>query len=214
MHGLVGDARSTWKKADSSPFWLQDYLPHDVEDARVFTYGYDACSVFQKPKGDNEACARRLLQSLHAQRQASNQKHRPLIFIAHCFGGILVKQALELAYREGHLPNLNHHTIGIVFFGTPHRCFHRHSSNGFASLTTWTQPFARELNDALVNNKDLLKKLRAESEYMSPHLMILSFCETQNMDGWPDLVSTDRSKIRHAINRVLCARSSRKKKRS
>ena len=52
------------------------------------------------------------------------EKSRPLLFIAHSLGGIVVKEAL----RQSHFGESNHNqsrsifdaTCGILFFGTPH----------------------------------------------------------------------------------------------
>lgn len=39
MTGLAGRAFGSWQ-AGNGMMWLRDYLPRDVGDLRVFTYGY------------------------------------------------------------------------------------------------------------------------------------------------------------------------------
>ncbi|KUI70954.1 Ankyrin-2 [Cytospora mali] len=50
---------------------------------------------------------------------------RPLLFIAHSFGGLITKIALVKSRETEHMKQHLHHimtaTVGILFFGTPHR---------------------------------------------------------------------------------------------
>lgn len=41
MHGLNGHREKTWT-ASNGVHWLRDLLPHDVPQARIFSWGYDA----------------------------------------------------------------------------------------------------------------------------------------------------------------------------
>lgn len=47
VHGLNGDAYRTWtykatQKGEKDVLWLRDLLPLEIQDARIFTYGYDS----------------------------------------------------------------------------------------------------------------------------------------------------------------------------
>jgi hypothetical protein len=42
LHGLNGHAFKTWAHGETNCMWLRDLLPHDVDDARVLLYGYNA----------------------------------------------------------------------------------------------------------------------------------------------------------------------------
>jgi hypothetical protein len=39
--GLAGHPIGSWALPDSQ-MWLRDFIPHDIPNARVLTYGYDA----------------------------------------------------------------------------------------------------------------------------------------------------------------------------
>lgn len=62
-----------------------------------------------------------LLRSLVDKREESEETERPLIFIAHSLGGIVVKQALPQARLEPQYQSICDAILGIIFFGTPHR---------------------------------------------------------------------------------------------
>ena len=119
IHGLNGDAYKTWTHQKSGNLWLRDQLPRDLPGARIYTYGYPSHLLFSKSKAQIRDYASKLLSCLSTARVG--QKGRPLIFIAHSLGGIVCKQALILAFRNPLHSIILDSTIGILFFGTPHR---------------------------------------------------------------------------------------------
>lgn len=46
---------------------------------------------------------------------------RPIIWIGHSMGGLLIKQMLSTAVDNPKLQNLVNNTAGVVFYSTPHR---------------------------------------------------------------------------------------------
>ncbi|KAJ5153991.1 uncharacterized protein N7500_009430 [Penicillium coprophilum] len=110
--------------ATSGVFWPGDLLKEDLPQARIMTFGYNT-NVQQGYHAVNQgnifSHARNLLYELEAKRRKAPD--RRLIFVAHSLGGILVKEALR---RSEHDPDeairkIYSSTIGIFFFGTPHR---------------------------------------------------------------------------------------------
>ncbi len=47
VHGLQSDAYKTWEH-DNGFLWLRDFLPVDIPDARIMTFGYDSTVAFSK----------------------------------------------------------------------------------------------------------------------------------------------------------------------
>lgn len=73
-------------------FWPQDLLPSECPDARILTWGYDTIVTkgFRTAvdKTNIFAQGKNLLFAFGRQRRAK----RPVIFVAHSLGGIVVKE--------------------------------------------------------------------------------------------------------------------------
>lgn len=110
----------------SAVYWPKDLIPETVPGARVLTYGYDTHIRHKLGAAINRATvydiAWDFLVALEAERRA--QPGRPVIFIVHSLGGIVVKEMLRRSggcYRtQSHLRDVFESTVGIIFFGTPH----------------------------------------------------------------------------------------------
>ena len=131
VHGLNGDPQKTWTAEKSKIFWPAQLLPPILEEekARILVYGYDAdVSSFtdgvSKDKIHNHA--EHLIAELAANRRIRKATERPIIFVAHSLGGLVVKRALIYSseirgnYTE-HLRSIFVSTYGILFLGTPHK---------------------------------------------------------------------------------------------
>ena len=92
VHGLYGDPKNTWTSRQANAFWLKDFLPHDVPNARVMTFGYNADAAFGNTTADIADHAKSLLSSLIDKREENDELRRPIIFIGHSLGGIVIKQ--------------------------------------------------------------------------------------------------------------------------
>lgn len=119
IHGLNGDPYETWTDEETQILWLRDLLPDKVPGARIFTYGYPSQLLCSKYKATISNYAENLLGHLESRRAASEQ--RPIIFVAHSLGGIVCKRALIMAKENPAYLDIFSNTIGILFFGTPHR---------------------------------------------------------------------------------------------
>jgi hypothetical protein len=110
--------------SDNAVYWPRDLLPITVPTARVLTHGYDTHlrHIFGRPLNRTTVydIAWDFLVALGAECLPS----RPILFVAHSLGGIIVKEMLRRSSGcqscQPHLHNVFNDTIGIVFFGTPH----------------------------------------------------------------------------------------------
>ncbi|KAL6408503.1 uncharacterized protein AUP68_08360 [Ilyonectria robusta] len=122
IHGLNGKAKKTWTDKQSGTFWLEDLLPNAFPTARIMTFGYESGLAFSKSRSGIDTFALDLLNRLKAVRADPKCRGRPLVFIAHSLGGIVVKKALILAHQDqDNYGDIIRSTKGIVFLGTPHR---------------------------------------------------------------------------------------------
>lgn len=102
MHGLnpfnrdstENHAWNTWRKPGTADgnLWLRDKLPEVAPNARIFLYAYNANPVFSASKERLVHQADDLLETLHLKR--AKDPTRPLIFVGHSLGGIVIKQVI------------------------------------------------------------------------------------------------------------------------
>ncbi|KIM79568.1 hypothetical protein PILCRDRAFT_74296, partial [Piloderma croceum F 1598] len=102
IHGLDGHLEKSWT-ADNGMLWLRDLLPKELRHARILTYGYDSYTR-GRDRLANESIhdlANDLLSSLATRRRISNTEWRPIIFVAHSLGGIILKSVRKGRYGDG-----------------------------------------------------------------------------------------------------------------
>ncbi|RMJ13487.1 hypothetical protein CDV36_006868 [Fusarium kuroshium] len=103
--------------------FLRHGLP-ELDGANIMVYNYDTVlrsseflmrrTLFYETK--------QLLDCLMDQRADDPSTNRPIIFVAHSLGGILLKNALVFSTMSGrdNEQGIFKSTVGIVFIGTPH----------------------------------------------------------------------------------------------
>jgi hypothetical protein len=69
VHGLGGDASTTWTHPKSNAFWLKDFLPRQIPDARIMTFDYNAALAFGQSTAEVIDHAKSLLSSLVDKRE-------------------------------------------------------------------------------------------------------------------------------------------------
>ncbi|KAL4897102.1 hypothetical protein BDV59DRAFT_198528 [Aspergillus ambiguus] len=130
VHGLNGHPYNTWASTTNNAevFWPTDLLPEVLPSVRIITYGYNAnVSSFSDSVSTDHIHnhAETLASSLAANRSLKNCSDRPIIFVCHSLGGLVVKRALSYSKniqneRTEHIRSIWVSTYGILFLGTPH----------------------------------------------------------------------------------------------
>ncbi|SLM39233.1 WD40/YVTN repeat-like-containing domain, partial [Lasallia pustulata] len=110
-------AEATWTVEDK--LWLRDFLPSQLPSARVLLFGYNANVAFETSIAGVREQAINLLNRIASKREEAEEK--PIVFVAHSLGGIVVKRALVEAKLDDSYKSIREATYGIAFFGTPHQ---------------------------------------------------------------------------------------------
>ncbi|MDE5089948.1 MAG: hypothetical protein O4805_23615, partial [Trichodesmium sp. St16_bin2-tuft] len=129
VHGLAGHPWGTWhpesktdnKNVEFWPFWLGETLLDKKIDVNIWSFGYEGPGFEYFGQGmwrfDQ---ASNLLESL----KVKNIGDRPLIFVTHSLGGLIVKEAIRRAQNFPQYQDILQHIKGIVFLSTPHTGTH------------------------------------------------------------------------------------------
>jgi hypothetical protein len=95
VHGLGGHWLQTWQH-DNGQVWLRDFLPGQLRQAdvraRIMSFGYNANTTFTKAVGGISDQAMMLLDRLEGRRMRKDEQQRPILFLAHSLGGLVVKK--------------------------------------------------------------------------------------------------------------------------
>jgi hypothetical protein len=121
VHGLGGNALGTWHPEESQSdrdSWLF-WLGQDLTSVGIWSLGYEVEPFTWK--GNTMPLADRATNTL-ALLDVDEVGGRPLIFITHSLGGLLVKQMLRhaLDFGEPRWKAAVENTQGIIFLSTPH----------------------------------------------------------------------------------------------
>ncbi|KAF5693138.1 hypothetical protein FDENT_2280 [Fusarium denticulatum] len=125
-----------------SVFWPADLLPITCRKARILTFGYDTkiTKFTSGPTNMNSIYShgKDFLFSLGRNPKPG----RPLIFVAHSLGGLLVKEMLALSStsEKPEHKKIVESTAAIVFLGTPHR-----GSPKLAAIGDWARSMVSSL---------------------------------------------------------------------
>ena len=122
------DPVTAWIDPDSNVLWLKDLVPIHILKVRVISFGYDGSPTSYddiRIVEKIQSLAATLVADLEGDRSLENCERRPIIFVCHGLGGVIVKKALahsasSISSHVSHLNDIYISTFAILFFGTPH----------------------------------------------------------------------------------------------
>lgn len=180
VHGLDGDALSTWRaEGKQENFWPR-WLGDDFPDVGVWSLGYAVSSSAWK--GNSMPLADRATNTLD-QLELDGIGHRPVIFICHSLGGLLVKQMLRHANDFGNpdYQRIADQTRGLVFLSTPH---------SGSNIANWIKHLGTLLRttvsvDELEAHHPRLRELNTwfRNHPKTLQIKILVYCEKRKLKG-------------------------------
>nr|XP_055041319.1 protein SERAC1 isoform X2 [Misgurnus anguillicaudatus] len=138
VHGLLGAAFKTWRQKDCdttsevkaagiqedyTECWPKSWLAADCPNLRILSVEYDThlsdwnakCPV----ENQRKSLAYRSQELLRKLKDAG-VGDRPVVWVAHSMGGLLVKKMLLDASKDPDLDALIKNTKGIMFYSVPH----------------------------------------------------------------------------------------------
>ena len=117
IHGLAGDPRKTWSCDGEDGFWPA-WLARERTGIGVWSVGYQVAATAWRgtamPLFDRA-------NNVLAELSAAGIGSRPVCFIAHSMGGLMVKYMLRNAYTLApEFAPIAKSVRGVIFFATPH----------------------------------------------------------------------------------------------
>ncbi|GLI73233.1 hypothetical protein PoHVEF18_001447 [Penicillium ochrochloron] len=198
VHGLNGHPENSWTSKTSGCFWPVDLLPDVLGQLRprILTYGYNANVAAFTDGASRDSIvshAETLASNLAANRNLRSCSDRPIIFVCHSLGGLVVKRALIYSRslsneKTEHLRSVYVSTFGILFLGTPHNgsdiakwglLLHKICT---AVLPKKVMEGSPQLIKALQTNNETLQHINSLFADIMSRFHIYLFHETRSMD--------------------------------
>ncbi len=182
VHGLGGEALETWHpkgKKEAKNSWLT-WLGEDFNDIGIWSVAYEVDPL--RWKGSTMPLADRATNIINLL-DIYEIGERPLIFITHSMGGLLVKQLLRHAYDYGNpsWKRIVENTRGIVFLSTPH---------SGSDIANWVQYIGGILGtsvsvEELKANDPRLRELNTvyRNHPQLKNISIIVYCENEKTSG-------------------------------
>jgi len=99
--------------------WLRDQLPYDLKQIRSILYGYDTKLLMSESFQTVEDLGLSLIARLDSIGRSSLSA-KPLVFLAHSLGGIVLKRALVEMANSNMKQNFMIDAVRqVILFGVP-----------------------------------------------------------------------------------------------
>ncbi|XP_051907996.1 protein SERAC1 isoform X1 [Hippocampus zosterae] len=138
IHGIMGAAFKTWRQRDRNALqdendedsgddytecWPKTWLAADCPNLRVLSVEYDSHLsdwVAECPAENQRKSLAFRSRELLKKLKMAGVGDRPVVWVAHSMGGLLVKKMLIDASEDPDMSDLFQNTKGILFYSVPH----------------------------------------------------------------------------------------------
>lgn len=157
--------------------WARQGIRKHAEVARVLVYDHGDVADDMGLK----SLANNLLRVIHAETHGPGGSSRPIFFLCHSVGGLVVKVALTSASRSSDYQPLLQSCHGVGFFATPHRGSKFLAAEDYKPSITRLLRLARPLPPTLMREITLdnsgLLKIDEDFKELASEMRIWSFYE-------------------------------------
>ncbi|KAM0255815.1 hypothetical protein ACHAQJ_005402 [Trichoderma viride] len=184
VHGLnfkgnPNHARATWHSQGA--VWIRDFLPQKLRrPCRVMLFAYNSSPAKAAAGMRLDEHARMLLGCLKDKRKDAPQ--RPIIFLCHSLGGIVVKSALVEGTLDPVYRSIVKSTRLLVFFATPHLGGNYSGIGDIAAkiVRAGLRAPSNDLLDGLKSgSRDVIRRFE-QARHLPDNCLVISFYETEN----------------------------------
>ncbi|KAF2671659.1 hypothetical protein BT63DRAFT_398038 [Microthyrium microscopicum] len=189
VHGIGGTSRSTWTKdRHADKFWPKRWLPNEpgIQTARILSFGYNAVpnNGGPNPLSNIGFFARALLEAMkelpigHTEDIILGQ--RPIIFIVHSLGGLVVKQAYLYGHNDSEYRDIISSISAIIFLATPNRSHDMESiMERILTVSVSEHPVEYYRSSGEIwDGSELANSINEQFRHFASRLEILSYYET------------------------------------
>ncbi|RPB08257.1 hypothetical protein P167DRAFT_468139, partial [Morchella conica CCBAS932] len=162
VHGLGSNPDWAWRHEQTGAMWLRDFLPQSFPQARIMAFDHSSAWSMDAPVKSVEVCGEQLLHVLNTRRDTAEEMKRPIIFIGHSFGGIIIKKVRPLKFlcllSRARRPEQKS-MLGAIFLGVPHDGSRLTSVGKLISYTTYWLGSSTQLLESLQPGDESLREL-------------------------------------------------------
>ncbi|KAF5558410.1 hypothetical protein FMEXI_384 [Fusarium mexicanum] len=174
-HGALSmrDAEGAASDADRpAPSWVRQGLRREVDRARILLYEHPSTTEDTRLSTLADA----LLEELESLRKREKQT-RPVVFVGHSVGGIIVKMVLTKASRDPSFEDIYRQCYGAAFFGSSYFAMPSLAA-GIQNLLQLSAPMPTSITDDLRVGNTLLLQLDDDFKSIAHDFRIWTLYET------------------------------------
>ncbi|KAK7413728.1 hypothetical protein QQX98_007371 [Neonectria punicea] len=162
-----------------SPSWVRQGIRREADTARILLYEHP--TAVDGPV-TLSALADALLEELAELRAREDAAGRPVVFLGHSIGGVVIKMVLVKASHNPRFEDILRQCYGVAFFGTPHQGSSYFSMPSLASsiqgLLQLTSPLPTCITDELRVGNRLLLHLDDDFKAIATDMRVWTLYET------------------------------------
>ncbi|KAI0406999.1 hypothetical protein F4802DRAFT_605837 [Xylaria palmicola] len=206
ISGLASHPFGSWqpKASDKTYMWIRDALPKHIHGIRAVVYGYETSLTESQSFERIKDLASKLIAFLTTYRWGLRSS-KPVIFLAHSLGGLVVREALRqladsLSGEYGILLNI---LRGALFFGVP---------NLGIEQTSFLAIARGNPNDTLIDDigrgSDYLRRLNEKFTHDLPNAHFKCFWAYETLQSPTTVIASDGHIDRNGPRAILVSRES------